>query len=113
MLKGEKPNFSLRIFITSRNVPDVFRLYRSLQLTMSLVSIEILVTDTMHDIGCYIRSRIEGLSLHSTAERDELASNVLRRSNANFLWVRLVLDELEKCILMRVCCKYFKVFLKA
>jgi WD40 repeat protein len=96
MLKGEKPNFPLRIFITSRNVPDMLRLYRPLQLTMSLLSIEIPVTHSMHDIDCYIRSRIENLSLHSTADRDELASNLLRRSNANFLWVRLVLDELEK-----------------
>jgi hypothetical protein len=63
---------------------------------MSLVSIEILVTDTMHDIDCYIRSRSERLSIQSTADRDALASNILLRSNANFLWVRLVLDELEK-----------------
>jgi hypothetical protein len=77
-------------------MPDVLRLYRSLQLTVSLVSIEILVTDTMHDIDCYIRSRIECLPLHSTADRDELASNIIRRSNSNFFWVRLALDELEK-----------------
>jgi hypothetical protein len=96
MLKGEKPNFPLRIFITSRNMPDMPRLYRPLELTTSLVSIEIPVTHSMHDIECYIRSQIEHLPLHSTADRDELANNLLRRSNANFLWVRLVLDELEK-----------------
>jgi WD40 repeat protein len=74
----------------------MLRLYRPLQSTTSLVSIEIPVTHSMHDIECYIRSRIEHLPLNSTADRDELGSNLLRRSNANFLWVRLVLDELEK-----------------
>lgn len=95
MLKGEKPNFPLRIFITSRNVPDIPRLYRPLESSASLTSIQISTADTMRDIECYIQSRIENLPLNTSAERDELARTVLRRSDACFLWVRLVMDKLE------------------
>jgi hypothetical protein len=95
MLKGEKPNFPLRIFLTSRNVPDMARLYRPLEASMAVVPIEIPLDNSMRDIERYIDSRIENLPLTEESDRDELARKILRRSNACFLWVRLVLDELE------------------
>lgn len=93
MLRGENPNFPLRIFLTSRNIHDMQRLQRSLETSASLVCVEIPVQDSVNDIKHYIQSRID--SLTSTADKEELASNILRKSNACFLWVRLVLDELE------------------
>lgn len=95
MLKGEKPNFPLRIFLTSRNIPDMARLYRPLEASMAVVPIEIPLDNSMRDIERYIDSRIENLPLTEESDRDELARKILRRSNACFLWVRLVLDELE------------------
>ncbi|KAK7997445.1 hypothetical protein PG989_005485 [Apiospora arundinis] len=95
MLKGEKPNFPLRIFLTSRTLPDMARIHRPLQASMSLRSLQIPTESSMHDIECYIQSRTENLPLDESSDRIELARKILVRSNASFLWVRLVLDELE------------------
>lgn len=96
MLKGANPSFPLRIFITSRKVSDLQRLYRPLEASASLTSIEIPERDSISDIECYIQSRIENLPIDTLADKKELENTVLRRSNASFLWVRLVLDELEQ-----------------
>ncbi|KAK3941413.1 hypothetical protein QBC46DRAFT_258764 [Diplogelasinospora grovesii] len=95
MLRGEKPSFPLRIFITSRNIHDLQRLQRSLETSASLVCIKIPAEDSFGDIQRYIQSRIDSLPIDGDSDREELASNILRKSNACFLWVRLVLDELE------------------
>ena len=92
MIKGAQPKFPLRIFITSRNVPDMAQLTRPL--SPSLVSFEIPADNSRGDIECYIHSRIG--NLNADVDKDELARNLLQRSNASFLWVRLVLDKLEK-----------------
>ncbi|KAK9778605.1 putative NACHT and WD domain protein [Seiridium cardinale] len=95
MLKGERPNFPLHIFITSRKIPDILRLTRTLEATATISILEIPQSDSIADIECYIRTRIDDLPVDSIADREELARNILVRSNACFLWVRLVLDELE------------------
>ncbi|KAJ9160996.1 GPI inositol-deacylase [Coniochaeta hoffmannii] len=95
MLKGEKPSFPLRIFLTSRNIPDMTRLFRPLEASMAVAPIEIPLDNSMRDIERYIDSRIDTLPLTEESDRDELAKKILRRSNACFLWVRLVLDELQ------------------
>ena len=95
MLRGERPSFPFRIFITSRNVHDIQRLQRSLETTARLSCIEIPVQDSLNDIQCYINHRIDSLPVDHAAERKELASKILDKCNACFLWVRLVLDELE------------------
>ncbi|KAI1455463.1 NACHT and WD domain protein [Annulohypoxylon moriforme] len=96
MIRGEKPSFPLRIFITSRKVPDMQRLYRPLEGTLSLTCIEIPVKDSMADIERYICSRVENLPIDASADKQDLANQITQRSNACFLWVRLVLDELEQ-----------------
>lgn len=95
MLKGEDPNFPLRILITSRKVHDIHRLQQALHASAMLTCIEISGQDSISDIELYIQSRIGNLSIDSNAEREEIASKILRKSNACFLWVRLVLDELD------------------
>jgi WD40 repeat protein len=57
---------------------------------------EIPKQNSIEDIEKYIQSRIGNLSFDSTADREELATKILQRCNASFLWVRLVLDELEQ-----------------
>jgi hypothetical protein len=93
MLKVEKPNFPIRIFITSRTTPDMQKIQRWLNTSASIYAVEIPVRDSVGDIQRYIDSRIESLPV--TAGNQELASTILRKSNACFLWVRLILDELE------------------
>lgn len=95
MLKGEYPSFPLRIFITSRNVPDIQHLSRRLEAWTSLTTIEIPVNDSMRDIECYIQSRVENLPFKTLRERAELVKAIIDRSNTCFLWVRLIMDKLE------------------
>lgn len=95
MLKGEKPSFPLRIFITSRPIRDMQRLQKPLKPTSTIVSIDIPMQDSLEDIRCFVKSRVEGMSLEDSSSADELTTIILRKSNACFLWVKLVLDELE------------------
>ncbi|KAI1501045.1 hypothetical protein F5X99DRAFT_418835 [Biscogniauxia marginata] len=95
MLKGLQLAFPLRVFITSRKVPDMQKLRRSLDASATVVCREIVPEDVNHDIECYIRDRADNLPAVKVAENEDLVTSLLRRSNACFLWVRLVMDELE------------------
>jgi hypothetical protein len=95
MLRAEKPRFPLRIFITSRKVPNMMQLARSLETTAIVNMLEIPEANSMDDIQRYIASRTDSLAVDSEADKKELVDTMLHRSNACFLWVRLVLDELE------------------
>lgn len=74
------------------------RITQSLRPTATLTHTEIDTKDSIHDIENYIRSRIESRPIDSEdiLSWDELVNNLLSKSNACFLWVRLVLDELEE-----------------
>ncbi|KAJ4368868.1 hypothetical protein N0V83_005950 [Neocucurbitaria cava] len=51
--------------------------------------------DTRKDIEQYVRSRIVDVAIDEEDEREELARRILAKSGTSFLWVRLVMDELE------------------
>ncbi|KAI0376958.1 NACHT and WD domain protein [Hypomontagnella monticulosa] len=95
MVKGEKPGFPLRIFLTSRKLPDMPKLCHSLTSSTTLTCIDIPVNDSVHDIERYLYSRIEDLPIDTITDKQNFAERILHKSNASFLWVRLVLDELE------------------
>lgn len=63
------------------------------EITLRLV--EIPVQDTMRDIELYIASRMADLPVESGEEASDLTLQIIAKSNASFLWVRLVMDELE------------------
>lgn len=95
-LRDEKPNFPLRLFITSRNMYHIQVLRDILYPSIPVTSIKIPFQNSIHDIGCYIDSQIHNLPVtNSPASREKLKRKILSKSNASFLWVRLVLDELE------------------
>ena len=96
MIKSVQVNFPLRIFITSRKIPDMQRIHRSLEASASVRCIEVSAEDSIGDIDCYIQDRVNNLADDLAASKKDVAEALLRRSNACFLWVRLVLDELEK-----------------
>lgn len=96
MIKGIQLHFPLHIFITSRKVSDMQRLYRPLEPSALITSVEIKTEDSIGDIEHYVKSRVQNLSIDATTNHEDLADTLLRRSNACFLWVRLVLDELEQ-----------------
>ncbi|TGJ87337.1 hypothetical protein E0Z10_g1497 [Xylaria hypoxylon] len=93
-LKGLRSVFPLNIFITSRKLPDFPKLVRQLDGYVVRV-VEIPVIDTMRDISLYILDRMEALPIDREEDKENLTKEVLSKSNASFLWVRLVLDELE------------------
>lgn len=75
------------------------RICRSLESTASISSMEIQKEDSIQDIQYYIQSRTKGSPTDSGGNisvQEDLTESLLRRSNACFLWVRLVLDELEE-----------------
>jgi WD40 repeat protein len=95
LLNGEKPSFSLRIFVTSRAVPGMQRWQQTIGNFTALVRIDIPVQATLYDIGCFVTSRIVSLPAEDDTQREQLAHTIIDRSNASFLWTRLVVDELE------------------
>lgn len=94
LLKGTPIAFPLKIFITSRKLSEMPKMVRQLN-DVSLSVVEIPVADTMRDIELYISSRIADLPVDSDREKADLTNEMIAKSNACFLWVRLVMDELE------------------
>lgn len=62
---------------------------------VTLRLVEIPVQDTMRDISLYISSRMADLPVESNEEAAKITSQIIAKSNTSFLWVRLVMDELE------------------
>ncbi|MBE3048196.1 hypothetical protein IMZ48_37965, partial [Candidatus Bathyarchaeota archaeon] len=94
LLKGAMPSFPLRLFITSRKLPDMPRISRCLERFRTTV-VEIPVHDTMRDIGDFIRSQMDLLCIDGSDEQDTVPRLIQAKSGASFLWVRLVMDELQ------------------
>ena len=96
LVKGIQLSFPLRIFFTSRKVPELQRIHRSLEASVSITCIEVSAEDSTSDIECYIQERVGNLTDDLVGDKKDIAETLLRRSNTCFLWVKLVLDELEK-----------------
>lgn len=61
-----------------------------------MTCIEVSAEDSTSDIDCYVQERVKNLANDLVGGKKDIAETLLRRSNTCFLWVRLVLDELEK-----------------
>ncbi|KAL7943440.1 hypothetical protein V8C42DRAFT_329047 [Trichoderma barbatum] len=81
---------SIRIFVTSRNTPEIERGISSIGSCVRTHSLSI--TDTAADIQAVIRTGLEILSLHDIAQ---LEPRLVEKASGSFMWVRLVLQELE------------------
>ena len=93
LLKRDAPRFPLRIFITSRRVPEIKRLCQQFGSSLTLVGIP--ADKTLEDIGRYLESRLDDLPIDTEDEKKTLSRAILAKSGACFLWVRVVLDELQ------------------
>ena len=82
----------LRIFITSRPVLAIDRLFT--QDKFDRVAERISIREVLEDIRLYLQANAEFLPAEDEDERDQLLTRILSRSNGNFLWTRLVLEEL-------------------
>ncbi|KAJ2902781.1 NACHT and WD domain-containing protein [Zalerion maritima] len=81
----------LRIFTTSRSLEEINR--GLISLTSKVHTTSISSSDTMDDIRAYVSLRLDELGLEHSYE--SLADKIIAKSSGSFLWVRLVLQELE------------------
>lgn len=86
----------LRILITSRPVLAIDRLFLRDKLERIVETISI--RDSLDDIQLYLRANAEFLPAEDEDGRDRLLSRILNRSNGNFLWTCLVLQELTDAV---------------
>lgn len=82
----------LRIFITSRPVLATDRLFA--QNKLDRIAETISIRDSLEDIRLYLQANAEFWPAEDEDERDQLLTHILNRSNGNFLWTFLVLQEL-------------------
>ena len=92
-------NLPIRILITSRKTPEIAAHFQDLQsqspTRAAFFEEEISLDNTSGDITLYLRSYMEKLPVTGIRARQELLQKVLDKSSGCFLWVKLVLKELE------------------
>lgn len=80
---------SLHIFFTTRNP------YKPGQLRAKVITEEILEEDSGSDISLFLEANINLLPVISMSGQEEMISTILAKSQGNFLWTRLVFQELR------------------
>ncbi|MCJ1390675.1 hypothetical protein MMC18_003536 [Xylographa bjoerkii] len=93
MISSIQSNAPFRIFITSRKLPEIERGF--VQLGQKVTPLEVLKSDTIEDIKLFIAARINDLPVDSDEDRTKLTDRILKKSEGSFLWVRLVMQELQ------------------
>ena len=92
-------NLPIQILITSRKTPEIAAHFQDLQsqspTRAAFFEKEISLDNTSGDITLYLRSYMEKLPVTGIRARQELLQKVLDKSSGCFLWVKLVLKELE------------------
>lgn len=99
LLKKTKLPVGLRIFAASRPQPDIERGVNRLSAGMQIYQESISQCDTEGDIMRYISSEDAQLDLDDREERLRLEQQLLSRCNGCFLWVKLVIQDLENVYL--------------
>ena len=94
MLSKIEEDFPLRIFISSRKLHDIER--GMVELGDKVFHQEIRAADTLNDIRAFVASRMDRLLVGDDEGRTSLSERILSKANGSFLWVRLVIQELEK-----------------
>jgi hypothetical protein len=86
----------LRVFISSRPVPTMERIFsqEKVATVMESTSLE----TTLKDIRIYLDLHADHLPVNSEEERESLVSQIVEKSNGNFLWTTLVVKELEQAV---------------
>ncbi|KAH8810734.1 NACHT and WD domain protein [Xylogone sp. PMI_703] len=80
------------IFVTSRTTPIIQKGFSQLRgVTIATASSEI----TISDIELYVTKKVEELHIDRTEYRRKMTSTIIEKSEGCFLWVALVLEELE------------------
>ncbi|MCJ1378547.1 hypothetical protein MMC17_001646 [Xylographa soralifera] len=93
IITNVQSNPQLRIFITSRKLPEIERSFA--QLGRKVTPLEVLKSDTVEDIKLFIAAKMDDLPIDSGEDRTRLTDRILTKSEGSFLWVRLVMQELQ------------------
>ena len=92
LLSKVEKHHPLRIFVTSRPVLAIDRLFT--QEKLDRIAETISIKNSLDDIQLYLQANAEFLPAEDEVEKDRLLTRILNRSNGNFLWTYLVLQEL-------------------
>ena len=86
-------DFPLRILITSRKGQEIEQGFS--QLRQKTTQLDMLLSDTIDDIKSFISAKIGRLPVKGGKSLASLSNRILAKSGGSFLWVRLVIHELE------------------
>ena len=85
--------FPLRIFISSRPYISLERLFTQERISTTVENIE--REDSLSDIKMFLEARSHYLPVQTETARCDLIKQISEKSNGNFLWTSLTLQELE------------------
>ncbi|KAJ4302693.1 hypothetical protein N0V90_001583 [Kalmusia sp. IMI 367209] len=87
-------NVRLRVFLSSRPDLTMQRLFSQDKVAVTVDSTS--METSQGDIKMYLDAHAQDLPVESETERTDLVSRILEKSNGNFLWTSLVVQELEE-----------------
>ncbi|KAH0559298.1 hypothetical protein GP486_004190 [Trichoglossum hirsutum] len=93
MLSKVEKKFPLRVFVTSRSLDSIERLFA--QEKIPVYTERITTENSLNDIRLFLEANTHFLPADGEAARQELVDQILAKSNGCFLWAALVLKELE------------------
>lgn len=89
----EIPNY-MRIFVTSRSTPEAQQWLTTLGSLVEPYHVQ--DEDILHDLGTFIDSRMSILPVSDESNQLKLKEKILSKSSGSFLWVTLIVRELEQ-----------------
>jgi len=87
-------HFPLRIFISSRPSILTQRMFEQEHINTAIIDVE--REDSLSDIRLFLEARSRYLPVGTETARCDLIDKVTEKSNGNFLWTTLTLNELEE-----------------
>ncbi|MCJ1356503.1 MAG: hypothetical protein MMC33_006498 [Icmadophila ericetorum] len=84
----------LRIFVTSRSSGEISAGFNTLNVDVK--SIDMTIDRTLSDIESYVIVQVAKLRIEGKAIRQEIIERIMEKSAGCFLWVKLVLEKLQR-----------------
>lgn len=85
--------FPLRVFLTSRPLPSIRRLF--MQEKIAVLEEQIKIEDSLKDIELFLQANTHSLPVEGELACKDLTTHILRNCNGCFLWAAVALRELQ------------------
>jgi len=98
MIQKIEQHLPIKILITSRKIQEVQAQFAAIQKHFTekrVFSMEISESNSRHDITLYLQAHMDSLPVSNARNREKLTNTILEKSAGCFLWVQLVVKELE------------------